>query len=228
MQVWGISDLHGPKQRSLAAFLPSSHAFMQNARVIWVRTTTRLFSFFQKGVLSFFVSFLDKNKNACLFWCGYNHVMHGWLLQPRLFLRLQNFLIFGWLRTQSHAQHKMNRQRMNNNSGRDLCTDVKLKWLSIRSKGFIANKLEGLEREFGLKLGLLDDEVTYFLQCCNPVYEMICAVGDQKTTENLLRVLIDLEPPDIDGIRERIGIYLDVTHMYCRKWKWSKCSMCTR
>ena len=94
-----------------------------------------------------------------------------------------------------------------NNGESNVNQGIPIKCLKIRSKGLINSVLAqpGQKIRFGSKLGLGDTEVDYFMQCQNPIHEMLDRVRNRRTVQDLIYILKELGVPETHRVFRSIG-----------------------
>ena len=91
--------------------------------------------------------------------------------------------------------------------GRNVNQGIPIKCLKVKSKGLISSVLTQPVQKirFGNKLGLSDTEVDYFMQCQNPVHEMLDRVRNRRTVQDLIYILKELGVPETHIVFRSIG-----------------------
>ena len=92
---------------------------------------------------------------------------------------------------------------------RNLNHGVPVKCLTIKSKGLLCSVLTQYVQKirFGNKLGLSDTEVDYFMQCQNPLHEMLDRVRNRLSVQDLIYILKELGIPEAHIVFRSIGKY---------------------
>ncbi len=86
--------------------------------------------------------------------------------------------------------------------------NLPLDCLTIGTKGLLGNVLPDTQVQcLGRGLGLQDPEVGYFLQCRNPVHEMVNSVRHLRTLRDLIDVLNSMELTEnvVEHLQQHIG-----------------------